>query len=54
MFIIKSVSSHLDTITKMNRAIKNTPERTWTAHVLAYLFFITFYFINSLNYFLCE
>jgi len=54
MFIIKSVSSHLDTITKMNRVMINTPERTWTAHVLAYLFFVTFYFIDSLNYFSCE
>ncbi|CAG8663764.1 10630_t:CDS:2, partial [Acaulospora morrowiae] len=32
MFIVKSVSSHLDTITKMNGAMKNTPERTWTTH----------------------
>ncbi|CAG8562041.1 13856_t:CDS:10, partial [Acaulospora morrowiae] len=32
MFIVKSVSSHLDTIIKMNGAMKNTPERTWTAH----------------------
>ncbi|RIA90127.1 hypothetical protein C1645_823748 [Glomus cerebriforme] len=32
MFIIKSVSSHLDTIIKMNRVMINTPERTWTAH----------------------
>src|SRR6266498_5871117 len=54
MFIIKSVSSHLDTIIKMNGAMINTPERTWTAHVLAYLFFVTFCFINSSNYFSCE
>ncbi|CAG8438816.1 12628_t:CDS:2 [Acaulospora morrowiae] len=54
MFIVKSVSSHLDTITKMNGAMKNTPERTWTAHVLAYLFFVTFCFIDSLHYFSCE
>ncbi|CAG8621253.1 4527_t:CDS:2, partial [Cetraspora pellucida] len=32
MFIIKSIASHLDTIIKMNGAIKNVPERTWTAH----------------------
>ncbi|PKC72066.1 hypothetical protein RhiirA1_452791 [Rhizophagus irregularis] len=33
IFVIKSVSSHLDTITKMNGIMGNTPERTWTAHV---------------------
>nr|CAG8479260.1 14874_t:CDS:2 [Entrophospora candida] len=38
----------------MNGAMKYTPERTWTAHVLAYLFFITFCFIDSLHYFSCE
>ncbi|CAG8692821.1 2745_t:CDS:2, partial [Acaulospora morrowiae] len=54
MFIVKNVSNHLDTITKMNGAMKNTPERTWTAHVLAYLFFSTFCFIDSLHYFSCE
>ncbi|CAG8515826.1 7049_t:CDS:10 [Ambispora leptoticha] len=54
MFIVKSVSSHLDTIIKMNGAMKNTPERTWTAHVLAYLFFVTFCFIDSLHYFSCD
>ncbi|CAG8649541.1 13067_t:CDS:2, partial [Acaulospora morrowiae] len=32
MFIVKNVSSHLDNITRMNGAMKNTPERTWTAH----------------------
>ncbi|CAB5365058.1 unnamed protein product [Rhizophagus irregularis] len=37
IFVIKSVSSHFDTITKMNGLMRNTPERTWTAHVLAYL-----------------
>ncbi|CAB4419257.1 unnamed protein product [Rhizophagus irregularis] len=33
IFVIKSVSSHLDTITKMNGLMRNTPERIWTAHV---------------------
>ena len=32
----------------------NVPERTWTAHVLAYLFFVIFCFIDSLRYFSCE
>ncbi|CAG8713110.1 18551_t:CDS:2 [Rhizophagus irregularis] len=54
IFVIKSVSSHLDTITKMNGIMGNTPERTWTAHVIAYLFFVTFCFIDSLRYFSCE
>ncbi|PKC12846.1 hypothetical protein RhiirA5_411303 [Rhizophagus irregularis] len=54
MFIVKSVSSHLDTITKMNGIMKNAPERTWTAHILSYLFFVTFCFIDSLQYFSCE
>ena len=34
--------------------MRNTPEHTWTAHVLAYLFFVTFCFIDSLQYFSCE
>ncbi|KAF0485581.1 hypothetical protein F8M41_022778 [Gigaspora margarita] len=54
MFIVKSISSHLGAIIKMNGAMKNVPERTWTAHVLAYLFFVTFCFMNSLRYYLCE
>ncbi|CAB4415152.1 unnamed protein product [Rhizophagus irregularis] len=54
IFVIKSVSSHLDTITKINGIMRNTPERTWTAHVIAYLFFVTFCFIDSLRYFSCE
>ncbi|CAG8727343.1 18340_t:CDS:2 [Gigaspora margarita] len=32
MFIVKSISSHLGAIIKMNGAMKNVPERTWTAH----------------------
>ncbi|KAF0445970.1 hypothetical protein F8M41_002989 [Gigaspora margarita] len=32
MFIVKSISNHLGTIIKMNGAMKNVPERTWTAH----------------------
>ncbi|RGB22428.1 hypothetical protein C1646_748518 [Rhizophagus diaphanus] len=54
VFVIKSVSCHIDTITKMNGLMKSTPERTWTAHVLAYIFFVTFCFIDSLQYFSCE
>lgn len=50
IFIIKSISSHFsghfDLIAKMNSA--------WTAHVLAYIFFITFCFIESSQYFSCE
>ncbi len=53
IFIVKSVSGHLDTTTKTN-GIMYVPERTWTAHVLAYLFFVTFCFIDSLQYFSCE
>jgi len=53
IFIVKSVSSHLNTITKMT-GIMNVPERTWMAYVLAYLFFVIFYFIDSLRYFSCE
>ncbi|CAI2193034.1 19694_t:CDS:2, partial [Funneliformis geosporum] len=54
VFVIKSVSCHIDTSTKMNGLMKSTPERTWTAHVLAYIFFVTFCFIDSLQYFSCE
>ncbi|KAF0445977.1 hypothetical protein F8M41_002995 [Gigaspora margarita] len=45
---------HLGTIIKMNGAMKNVPERTWIAHVLAYLFFVTFCFMNSLRYYSYE
>jgi len=54
VFIVKSISIHLDTIMKMNGAMNKTPERTWTAHVLACMFFITFCCIDSLQYFSCE
>ncbi|CAI2192580.1 7625_t:CDS:2, partial [Funneliformis geosporum] len=52
--IIKSVSSHLDAVTKMKGIVKNTTERSWTSHILAYLFFITFSFLDSVQYFSCE
>ncbi|GBB89229.1 hypothetical protein RclHR1_15900005 [Rhizophagus clarus] len=52
--IIKSLSSHLDAITKMKDIVKNTTERSWTSHILAYLFFITFSFLDSVQYFSCE
>ncbi|KAF0475967.1 hypothetical protein F8M41_024480 [Gigaspora margarita] len=54
LFIVKSISNHFDIITKMNGAMNKTPEQTWTAHVLAYIFFITFSFIDSSQYFSCE
>ncbi|CAG8721238.1 11481_t:CDS:2, partial [Funneliformis caledonium] len=54
LFIVKNISNHFDIITKMNGAMNKTPERTWTAHVLAYIFFITFCFIDSSQYFSCE
>ncbi|CAG8666353.1 8682_t:CDS:2, partial [Dentiscutata erythropus] len=52
--IIKSVSSHLDAVTKMKGIVKNTTERSWISHILAYLFFITFSFLDSVQYFSCE
>ncbi|KAF0555061.1 hypothetical protein F8M41_018104 [Gigaspora margarita] len=52
--IIKSVSSHLDAVTKMKGIVKNTTERSWTSHILAYFFFITFSFLDSVQYFSCE
>ncbi|CAG8626267.1 1127_t:CDS:1, partial [Scutellospora calospora] len=54
LFIVKNISNHFDIITKMNGAMNKTPERTWTAHVLAYIFFITCCFIDSSQYFSCE
>ncbi|CAI2184048.1 6230_t:CDS:2, partial [Funneliformis geosporum] len=49
-----NISNHFDIITKMNGTMNKTPERTWTAHVLAYIFFITFCFIDSSQYFSYE
>ncbi|CAG8593587.1 17308_t:CDS:2 [Funneliformis caledonium] len=52
--IIKSISSHIDSIIKLEGILENTSERSWTAHVLAYFFFITFNFLDFIQYFLCE
>ncbi|CAG8544188.1 10635_t:CDS:2 [Funneliformis mosseae] len=54
LFIVKNISNHFDIIIKMNGVMNKTPERIWTAHVLAYIFFITFCFIDSSQYFSCE
>ncbi|CAG8488102.1 23485_t:CDS:2 [Dentiscutata erythropus] len=52
--IISSISRHLSAISKMDRIFINTTERTWTAHVLSYLFFMTFSYISSIKYYSCE
>ncbi|CAG8576194.1 6440_t:CDS:2 [Ambispora leptoticha] len=52
--IIRSISSHLSTIIRMDGIVKNTTERSWTAHILAYMFFIMFSHITSIKYFSCE
>lgn len=52
--IISSISRHLSAISKMDRISVNTTERTWTAHVLSYMFFMTFSYISSVKFFSCE
>ncbi|CAB4434671.1 unnamed protein product [Rhizophagus irregularis] len=52
--IIKSISSHIDSYSKMNGILENTTERSWTAHVLSYFFFMTFSYMDSVQYFSCE
>jgi len=47
--IIKSISSHIDSFTKLEGILENTTERSWTAHILAYFFFITFSFLNTFH-----
>ncbi|RHZ89269.1 hypothetical protein Glove_16g111 [Diversispora epigaea] len=54
LYIIKSISSHIDGFTKMKGILENTSERSWTAHILSYFFFITFSFLDSIQYFSCE
>jgi hypothetical protein len=33
---------------------EDTTEQSWTAHVLSYFFFMTFSFLDSIQYFSCE
>ncbi|CAG8544051.1 2457_t:CDS:2 [Diversispora eburnea] len=46
LYIIKSISSHIDGFTKMKGILENTSERSWTAHILS--------FLDSIQYFSCE
>ncbi|CAG8716381.1 21473_t:CDS:2 [Gigaspora margarita] len=54
IYIIKSIACHLSAITKMEGITDNTTERSWTAHVLLYMFFIAFSYISSVTFFSCE
>ncbi|RHZ68231.1 hypothetical protein Glove_296g68 [Diversispora epigaea] len=38
----------------MKGILENISERSWTAHILSYFFFITFSFLDSIQYFSCE
>lgn len=49
LMIIISVNTNTDQEGK-----ENTTEQSWTAHVLSYFFFMTFSFLDSIQYFSCE